>query len=123
MKSLFLVLSLASAPAFAESLTCTLESGDESQSMEIKLPKKTGDIDYVIMDKRVYDLSVNINGSCDKKECGMSLTVDSVVIEDEVAQDSFTFKRDGVRKKVYDEALENAPDGRAYTFVCTYRPK
>lgn len=121
MKALALALiALSSAPAFADSLTCTLVSGKKSDAVTLDLNDAKSLENGKDTQNGVYDLSFYINASCTAQACDASLTIFSQKIEDEVGSTGFSFDRSAASAEVFREPLTGAPDKKKYELSCAY---
>ncbi|MGE0528157.1 MAG: hypothetical protein AB7G93_07605 [Bdellovibrionales bacterium] len=112
------VLLLSSA-SFADSITCTLQSGEKTTSATLAL--ESPQEDYAIADG-LYDLSFSLTAECATTKCTAFMTIDSRRAQSEVGSTGFDFRRSGPAREIFREPLENAPDQRQYTLYCTYNP-
>ncbi len=119
MKSLAIALLLVISAQFAEAdtLKCTLKSGSRRSSVSIDLNTNGGEF---AVSGGVYDLSFNMMEECEDASCTAYVTVDSVIVQDEVSSFSFSFDRNK-NAVVINEPFDGAPDGKAYNFSCAYK--
>lgn len=121
MKALALTLiALSSAPAFADTLTCTLASGKKQDVATLNLNDAASLEDGKDTQEGVYDLSFNLSALCTEQACDASLTIFSQKIEDEVGQTGFSFTRGAAPGEVFREPLTGAPDKKKYELSCAY---
>lgn len=118
MKSL-ITLSCAlliSGSAFGHSLACTLQSGSKLSLVVLDIENQKN-LEEGKDGKYVYDLSIYLQGTCQRNNCSGTVTINSGIVEDELTQVSFDFSKQttGV---VYKQALKNTPDKRKYTLLC-----
>lgn len=121
---LFLFLTFAlmiSGPAQAESLSCTLSSGD--QAITVTNDFSTMKNGYLFSDAGdyVFDLSHSLEGNCTAISCSHFTTLASQMYEDEFSQYSFDFPR-GKKANVFKKTIEHEEEGRTYQMSCDYQP-
>lgn len=121
MKALALaILALTAAPAFADTLECTLSSGKKSDTVSLDLTKLENPYDAKLGEKGVYDLSFDLAADCKPESCSASITIYSQKIEDEVGSTGFEFTRGAAWGEVHREPLTGAPDKKKYELSCAY---
>lgn len=117
MKTLImsLVISLFSLGAIADEITCTLKSGKEKAAVTMDL-----DMEYEegVYSEYIYDLNFYMEVFCKNTNCDVVLTINSSMVEDEVGQTSFQFRRGFGKKTVFRELLTDSPDKRNYVLYC-----
>lgn len=111
-----IALFFAGASAHANTLTCTIQSGEEKSSASLGLEGADGRMEPA-MAEGVYDLSFNMTVSCERGTCEGVATIDSQIVEDEVRQLAFDFRK-SQRGRVYSKAFTNSADKRDYVFYC-----
>ena len=125
MKALiFTVLGLligTQSMAAEPTLTCKLVSGKDIHSVSLELKEGYTYQDEYTTTGEDFDLGLVLDSDCAGRECQASLVITSQIVEDEVGSTGFKFQKsaEGV---VYKEKLENVPDKRKYTLICTIVP-
>ncbi len=110
-------LLVASNSALADTVTCTLKSGDQATSANFSLGSPQED--YVSANG-VHDLNFHMIAECKNETCAVDITIDSSILEDEAGSTGFEFQRSGPAREIFREPIENAPDGRTYELSCDY---
>lgn len=111
-------LLVASNSALADTVTCTLKSGDQATSANFSLVGSQQE-DYVSANG-IHDLNFHMIAECKNETCAVDIIIDSSILRDEAGSTGFEFQRSGPSREIFREPVENAPDGLLYEISCDY---
>ena len=110
----------------SEKLTCTIYSGVEKESLVVSIPDEAHSGSFFSEEGEyagVKDLSFSMTLDCYIGNCEVSVVIDSQMRESEVGEVSSEFSIKNGARVVFEEGLENTPDGEDYKLDCQFTRK